>query len=132
MTAGITVFTVEDENYDNKDDFFYSFNPFITGSFQHYYQRKFVRKELRQNSGNFIGVSAGYYFDAIADNLDHGTTTERANSFTIGPVWGIQRNYQSGIHLKLSLGPGIGFGENAESDVFFAPAGGFEFGFVIK
>ncbi len=127
MAAGITMLIDSDSEYET--DFLYSVNPFIEGSFQHYYKRKWVNEQLKSNSGNYIGVSAGYYFDSVADNLDFGTT-EQSNSFFVGPVWGIQRNYNSGIHLKLSLGPGIGFGENSE--VFFTSAGGFEFGFVIN
>ena len=127
MAAGITMLTDLDSEYET--DFLYSVNPFIEGSFQHYYKRKWVNEQLKSNSGNYIGVSAGYYFDSVADNLDFGTI-EQSNSFFVGPVWGIQRNYNSGIHLKLSLGPGIGFGENSE--VFFTSAGGFEFGFVIN
>ena len=127
MAAGITMLTDLDSEYET--DFLYSVNPFIEGSFQHYYKRKWVNEQLKSNSGNYIGVSAGYYFDSVADNSDFGTT-EQSNSFFVGPVWGIQRNYNSGIHLKLSLGLGIGFGE--KSEVFFTSAGGFEFGFVIN
>ena len=122
-TAGITMLTNTDSEYE------FSVNPFIKVSFQNYYKRKGVKKELNPNSGNYIGVSAGYYLDSFTDNLDFGTT-EQSNSFFIGPVWGIQRNYISGIHLNLGIGPAIGFGEN--SDVFLTGTGVFEFGFVIK
>jgi hypothetical protein len=122
----LKTYTGTDE-YDT--DFSYSVNPFIKVSFQNYYGRKLVKKELNPNSGNYISISAGYIFDSFTDNVDFGTT-EQSSSFYVGPVWGIQRNYKSGIHLNLSLGPGIGFGEG--SDIFLAAAGGFEFGFAIR
>jgi hypothetical protein len=126
-SAGVTWLIETDSEYYEESP--YSINPFVRVSFQNYYKRKMVNKVLNPNSGNYFGLSAGYYFDSIKDNLEFGAT-ERSNSFFIGPVWGIQRNYKSGIHLNLSLGPGIGFGES--SDIFLSPAGGFEVGFVIN
>jgi hypothetical protein len=127
-SAGVTILTYTDSEYDYEESP-YSLNPFVKISFQNYYNRKWVNKVLNPNSGNYVGLSAGYCFDSFKDNLEFGTT-QRSNAFFIGPVWGIQRNYKSGIHLNLSLGPGIGFGEN--SDVFYTGVGGFEFGFVIN
>ena len=106
-----------------------SLNPFVRGSFRNYYLRKRVKKELNPNSGNYVGLLTGYNFDSIADDIEGGTTRQ-SNSFFLGPVWGIQRNYKSGIHLGLSLGPGFGLGNN--SDFYFTGVGSFEFGFVIK
>jgi hypothetical protein len=111
------------------DDDGTSLNPYLRGSYRNYYPRKKVKKALRPNSGNYIGLIAGYNFDAIADNIDFGTT-RLSNSFFMGPVWGIQRNYQSGIHLGLSLGGGFGIGQH--SDFFFTGVGSFQLGFVIK
>ena len=76
-----------------------------------------------------MGLLTGYIFGAVSDNLDFGTTNQ-SNSFYIGPVWGIQRNYQSGIHLGLSLGFGFGTGKNM--DAALIGLGQFQFGFVIK
>ena len=126
-SAGVTWLTETDSEYYEESP--YSINPFVRVSFQNYYKRKMVNKVLNPNSGNYFGVSAGYCFDSIKDNLEFGDT-ERSISFFIGPVWGIQRNYKSGIHLNLSLGPGIGFGES--SDAFITGVGGIEFGFVLN
>ncbi len=112
-----------------QDAIAYSINPYLSGSFRNYYPRKRVQKELRANSGNYIGVITGYNFGAIADNQDSGTT-ELSNSFFLGPVWGIQRNYQSGIHFGLSLGPGFAVGQN--TDLVFTGVGQFQLGFVIN
>lgn len=106
-----------------------SLNPFIRGSYRNYYLRKRVKKPLNQNSGNYIGLLTGYNFDAIADDIEAGTTRQ-SNSFFMGPVWGIQRNYKSGIHLGFNIGPG--FGIDRDSDFYFTGIGAFEFGFVIK
>ena len=119
LSAGLTGLGDEDGT---------SLNPFVSGSFRNYYLRKRVQKELRSNSGNYIGVMTGYNFGAITDNIEAGST-RGSNSFYLGPVWGIQRNYKSGIHLGISLG--AGFAVNNESDFFFTGVGAFEFGFVI-
>ncbi len=106
-----------------------SLNPFLRSSYRNYYLRKRVKKELMPNSGNYIGVIAGYNFDSITDNIESGTT-RLSNSFYAGPAWGIQRNYRSGIHLGLSIGGG--FAIDNHSDLYFTGVGAFEFGFVIR
>ena len=106
-----------------------SLNPFIRGAYRNYYLRKRVKKELEPNSGNYIGVLTGYNFGAITDNIESGST-RLSNSYYLGPVWGIQRNYKSGIHLGLSLGAGIAI--DNDSDLYFTGLGAFEFGFVIR
>jgi len=65
-----------------------------------------------------------------ADNLEEAIAEQEVtNVFTVGPVWGIQRNYASGIHLGLSLGAGIMGGENIDTQASFV--GEFELGFVL-
>jgi hypothetical protein len=125
FAAGLTQVTGEDIN----DDFAYGISPSISASFRNYYPRKKVKKELRPNSGNYIGLVAGYRFSTIADNLDIGNF-ESEDAFFMGPVWGIQRNYKSGIHLGLSLGGGFQTGKN--TDFSFSGVGSFELGFVIS
>ena len=103
--------------------------PFFTGSFRNYYDRKRVNKDnLRNNSGNYYGVYTFYSFDTILSDSDFTLETD-LNSFTVGPVWGFQRNYASGIHLDLSLGIGYQFVEEFTDQNGFTLIGGFEFGF---
>ena len=99
--------------------------PLARGSVRNYYPRKRVKKSnLRPNSGNFIALQGGYYFPAIYDGL-----TSADKSFFIGPAWGIQRNYASGIHLGLSLG--LGYGNGPYRDGGIAGTGHFTFGFTL-
>ena len=99
--------------------------PFLRGSFRHYYDRKRVKKSnLRTNSGNFVTLQGGYYLDALGDN------SIATIDYFIGPAWGIQRNYNSGIHLSLSLGLGYGDGKNVNGGV--TGTGHFTFGFTFN
>ena len=106
--------------------------PFITGSFRNYYERKRVKKDnLRNNSGNYYGIYTWYQFDTIITESDF-TLESDLNSFLIGPVWGFQRNYASGIHLDLSLGLGYQvveetIGLDSQNGITFV--GGFELGY---
>lgn len=100
--------------------------PFLRGSLRHYYDRKRVKKSnLRTNSGNFVTLQGGYYFGALSD-----VTTTLDQYYFFGPAWGLQRNYNSGIHLSFSLGLGYGNGQNTTGDV--ASTGHFTFGFTFK
>jgi len=102
---------------------------FLTASFRNYYDRKRVNKDnLRNNSGNYYGIYSYYTFDTILSEGDVTLETD-LNSFTVGPVWGFQRNYASGIHLDLSLGIGYQFVEEFTDQNGFTLIGGFEFGF---
>ena len=126
FTAGVGI-TVLGEFEEDEETF--SVNPFVSASYRNYYPRKRVKKDLRPNSGNYIGILTGYRFKSIADNAEYVISDRLENSYYLGPVWGFQRNYQSGIHLGLSLGGGFAVGN---SDVYFTGIGGFEFGFVIN
>lgn len=128
FTVGVGITMLSDYEEDQER---YSVNPFMQASYRNYYPRKRVNKELLPNSGNYIGVLTGYNFKSIVDNLESGESNSIAdNTYYMGPVWGIQRNYRSGIHLGLSIGGGFAIGSDSEVD--FKGIGGFEFGFVIK
>ena len=107
--------------------------PFLTASFRNYYERKSTKKSnLRPNSGNYVGLLTSYGFESIIDIDLFGTVESSLDNFSIGPVWGIQRNYASGIHLDVSIGFGyVGYQSDelvsVDSGVNFI--GGFEFGF---
>ena len=109
--------------------------PFITSSFRNYYTRKRVKKDnLRNNSGNYVGIQSSYVFKTLLTVDDDWFETD-LNSFSIGPVWGFQRNYASGIHLDLNLGLGFLTGQSdgvfdVEDQVTFI--GNFELGFRIN
>ena len=120
------------ENINGEENFEAFTTPFITGSVRNYYNRKKVKKDnLRNNSGNYIGIYSGYQFDTVVD-AGLITTKTSLDSYFVGPVWGIQRNYASGIHLDVSIGFGY---QGGQSNEFFAIEdtvtiiGGFEFGF---
>ena len=118
----------------NGDESFESYStPFLTSSFRSYYRRKRVKKDnLQNNSGNYVGLYSSYQFNTIIEVDGIGTFDSELNGYTVGPVWGFQRNYASGIHLDLSLGLGYyGFqsDENLIVDDTFGIIGGFEFGF---
>ena len=112
------------------DDSKFGIAPEFRATFRNYYPRKKVKKDLNPNSGNYIGLVTGYTLGSIADNLDTGQVFENEEAFFMGPVWGIQRNYKSGIHLGFSIGGGFVTGKNTDFD--FTGVGGFELGFVIS
>jgi len=121
----------------NGEESFEAFStPFITASFRNYYKRKRVNKDnLKNNSGNYVGLYTSYQFDTVIDINGFGTIETELNSYRIGPVWGFQRNYASGIHLDLSLGLGFQGGQSdefieIENQLVFLS--GFELGFKIK
>ena len=118
---------------NGEGDFEFFSTPFLTASFRNYYNRKFVRKDnLKQNSGNYVALLGNYQFENLVDLGVLGTGKTGLDSFSIGPVWGIQRNYGSGIHLDLSVGVGYRVGQSnefveIESGLTFI--GGFELGY---
>ncbi|MEQ8627667.1 hypothetical protein [Ekhidna sp.] len=107
--------------------------PYFTSSIRNYYQRTKVKKSnLQNNSGNYIGLFTSYTLEPFGepDNLTEAVAfLENSNVLTVGPVWGIQRNYASGIHLGLSIGPGFQTGKYIDDN--FTLVGEFEFGFVL-
>ena len=91
---------------------FYS-APFLTSSFRNYYKRRRVNKNnLQNNSGNYVGLLSYYTFKSIVSIDSDNVFETDENSFSIGPVWGFQRNYASGIHLDFSIGLGYMWVEN--------------------
>lgn len=131
-SAGIS-FYWGDNNYSgtNYENYYQSLNPFLNITLRNYYPRKRVKKELGFNSGNYIGAIGGYVFEAITEWNKTDDTQRFANSGFVGGVWGIQRNYKSGVHLGLSLGGGLSMGQNFDN-ARFVPVGGFELGFAVK
>ena len=83
LTLALGFNTISGE--DAFDDVKFGLSPSLRASFRNYYPRKKVKKELRPNSGNYVGLVAGYNFGTIADNLDAGNFSQE-NAFFLGPV----------------------------------------------
>jgi outer membrane scaffolding protein for murein synthesis (MipA/OmpV family) len=107
--------------------------PVVYSSFRNYYSRKFIRKDnLRPNSGNYFGLFASYQFETLGTPSNFTEVIayrETSNVYTVGPVWGFERNYASGMHLGLSLGAGVIGGKYIETNATIL--GEFELGFVL-
>jgi len=107
--------------------------PIFYGGVRNYYKRNYVRKNnLRHNSGNYVGLLATYQTNALGEptSLDDVLAhLETSNIYTVGPVWGIERNYASGIHLGWSIGAGVIGGKYIDTGVTFI--GEFEFGLLL-
>lgn len=104
------------------------FLPLVNEQFRHYYnlgKRASKGKRTAYNSGNFIAVSAIYHFQSISTNEKYA---EYSPSFTIAPLWGLQRTYKRKFNLELNLGAGLNFDK---FDTEFIPVGNFTLGWVI-
>ena len=92
----------------------------LRGEYRHYYNLEKRRDEGRLSthySGNYIGLFAEPSFVFVKG--------EEATHLYAGGVWGIQRNYNSHIHLDLSVNAGIG--QNG-----FETKAGLRLGFWLK
>jgi hypothetical protein len=82
-------------------------------------------KNAAYNSGNFIALSAFGSTPSIIEN-EHAVNEA---SYGIGPVWGMQRNYDSGFNLTLTMG--AGYTKNNFGDKRISPLMGLNLGFLI-
>ncbi|NNF22360.1 MAG: hypothetical protein HKN67_10475 [Saprospiraceae bacterium] len=110
-----------------EDEFDAGLLPYVEAEFRNYYPRKNVKRELNNNSGNYIGFIGGYHFDHIAGNpaLE---AFKYENHYYFAGLWGMQRNYKSKIHLNLHVGPAV---YARDGGVDFNVLFNFHFGFVI-
>ncbi|MEP1035491.1 hypothetical protein [Ekhidna sp.] len=133
FSGGIAPTAYAETGANGSNSYFFA-TPFLTSSVRNYYSRKNIKKSnLRNNSGNYVGL---YYqhqfkpFGSTTNLLEQAARDQVTNVFAVGPVWGFERNYASGIHLGLSIGVGYSDGEFQKSgDVTFI--GEFEFGFLL-
>ncbi|MBW1655121.1 hypothetical protein [Flavobacterium quisquiliarum] len=110
------------------DESTWYFVPRITEQFRHYYnleKRAAKGKRTAHNSGNFVALYADYSFQSISTNK---LFSEYCPSFTVGPVWGIQRTYKRKLNIDLNLGLGVATDRN-ETEV--VPIGNFSLGWII-
>lgn len=101
----------------------------IRGQYRYFYnfqKRLEKEKDISNNSGNYLALhSALFNGKPIIGELE----TAAKISGLIGPVWGIQRVYNSGFKLNLFLGAGYGFNDIGGSG--FSPILGFSLGWLI-
>ena len=134
LAAGLGLAAESSSNsFSDETDFNFYALPIVYASFRNYYKRKFTRKDnLKNNSGNYVALYGSFQFEPTHNPstlLAQTRALQVTNVFTIGPVWGFERNYASGIHLGLSIGPGVIGGEYVDTE--FSIIGEFEFGFVL-
>jgi hypothetical protein len=90
---------------------YYGLAPRLMADFRNYYnfgKRLGKGKNINNNSGNYLALRAAYKLAPVV-NKDQFPTYN--NGFALGGAWGIQRVYNSGIYLGLSLGAGFLFGD---------------------
>lgn len=99
------------------------------GQYRHFYnfQRRLEKgKNISNNSGNYFGLHAALYNGKpIIGELESAADY----SGLVGPVWGMQRVYNSGFKLNLFLGAGYGFNNMGNSG--FSAIFGFSLGWAI-
>jgi hypothetical protein len=124
--------------YDNgfKTDTEIFIRPIIGGQFRHYYNfgaRKSKGKVIKNNSANFVALDVTYMFKPF--NQPSTETFEAGSVFGIGPVWGINRTYETGFSLSLYIGAGYVL-QDFKTDLFDTSGigflGGFRLGFVTN
>jgi hypothetical protein len=123
LNLGLTFFA-ENENSSLK------LFPFIREQIRYYYnleKRSNKNKNILNNSGNFLAVNASYYSQSLGDvKYVHGL-----DGFTIAPVWGLQRTFNSGINITVNTGVGYNFSSH-ESVNDISPIINFTLGWVIN
>lgn len=95
--------------------------------FYNFAKRIEKEKHIANNSGNYIALHTGLYsgnpiIGDLAYNADYMAEA--------GPVWGIQRVYNSGFKLDLHLGAGLGF--NDLDETYLSPLIGFRLGWLLS
>lgn len=126
LQPGLSSYTVEPDG--TRFEFYVA--PFVDGEIRAYYNRKKSKKELGPNSGNYFALAAGYNMKRIINDSGKDYYDESIeNSYFVGPVWGIQRNYLNGFHLNISVGLGYQQGDYVEGGITMISSGGIGFYF---
>lgn len=98
--------------------------------YRYYYnfnKRLDKNKNIANNSANYLALNASFGFgEPIIGDLQVSPNL----SGVVGPVWGLQRYYNSGFKLDLNLGGGYGFNDLGES--FFSPIIGIKLGWLLS
>lgn len=103
--------------------------PVVSSEYRYYYN--FLRRQERgrkvtDNSGNYLAAllkfrSGKPFIGELEISDDY--------ALTLGPVWGMQRVYNSGF--KLNLYGGAGYSRNGLGDSYLSPILGLELGWML-
>jgi len=94
----------------------YMITPFIDIEYRKIYnqdKRKVKEKNIEYNSGNYWGVRLLTRGKEITSNVNRTDDID----FSVGPTWGIQRNYGK-IHFLFNMGPVYYFDTKGNSGIF--------------
>ena len=89
---------------------YFNFSPYLNFHYRYYYnfdKRNAKGKRTARNSANYVGAMANY--TVYTNYSNYGEDNKGYRYMTIGPVWGIQRNYPKNFSLGIILGPAISF-----------------------
>lgn len=95
---------------DNEDIYYFNVSPYLGFYYRYYYNfdaRNAKGKRTARNSVNFIGAKAVY--TVYTQYANFGSNRSAYDFMTIGPIWGIQRNYPKNFSLGINLGPALSF-----------------------
>ena len=101
----------------------------VRGQYRYFYNlEKRLRKEknISNNSGNYFGLHTAF---SNGNPIIGEMETVADYSGLVGPVWGIQRVYNSSFKLNLLLGAGYGFNDLGGSGI--SPIIGLSLGWLI-
>ncbi|NER18587.1 hypothetical protein [Spongiivirga citrea] len=125
FALGTGIFLRKQNNQDTEFGVF----PYLDGQYRYYYnfkRRLDKGKRTDRNSANYFSLSAlAQSGKSIIGNVDF---TEDYAAF-VGPIWGMQRTYNSGFNLNLSAGVGYAWSENFDGEIL--PTVSFTLGWVL-
>lgn len=120
-------FGYHDASYLDKAE--YGVYPQFQAQYRHYYnlkKRSQKGKKISENNGNYV---AGSVVISGGEPIIGDMRLNNEYSGFLGPVWGIQRVYQSNFKLNFNLGLGMGF--NDRENPYFASHIGIHLGFKL-
>ena len=107
----------------------YGVYPQFQAQYRYYYnfkKRMQKGKKTSENSGNYIAATAIF---SSGEPIIGEMHLNKDYSGFVGPVWGLQRVYNSNFKLNLNLGLGLGF--NDRQDTYLSTRIGVQLGFKL-
>ncbi|MCC9137543.1 hypothetical protein ACFSKU_15560 [Pontibacter silvestris] len=115
-------------DYHNERDYNAYLWPSLELQTRGYYnlnKRSKAGKNVSDNSGNFIALSIYGNTPSLIEHEESGNEA----SYGVGPVWGMQRNFNSGLNLTVTAG--AGYGKDKFGDEGLTPLLRLNLGFLL-